>query len=119
MQSAFVRLIHADWSTSAVKRWAAEARRTAIGWTVDAPQLVGGVKSFLANLLREPQPTLAGFDFPIGVPSIYGEMTELRGFCNAIDAFGVGQWSRFYDVAEQAEEISLYRPFYPRVSSSS
>ncbi|WP_161850227.1 DUF429 domain-containing protein [Bradyrhizobium sp. CCBAU 051011] len=119
MNSSFVRLIHADWSTTAVKRWAAEARRTATDWTVDAPRPVGSVEGFLKDLLREPQSTLAGFDFPIGLPSVFGGRTEFGGFCQAIDAFGVGPWSRFYDVAERAQEISLHRPFYPRVASSS
>ena len=118
MPSSFVRLVHADWSTNAGKRSAAEARWTTTGWTVYAPSLVGSVETFLSSLLHEPQPTLAGFDFPIGLPSVYGGMTEFGEFCEAIDVFGVGQWSRFYDVAERAEEISFYRPFYPRVPSS-
>ena len=116
---SFVRLIHADWSTSAAKRWAVEARRLPTGWIVDAPRRVGPIEHFVESLLHEPQPTLAGFDFPIGVPAFFGRRTEFGGFSEAIDAFGVGKWSRFYDVGERAEDVSLYRPFYPRRSSSS
>lgn len=76
------------------------------------------MEDFVSSLIGEPQPTLAGFDFPIGVPAAFGERTGLGGFSEAIAAFGTGCWSRFYDVGERAEDISLYRPFYPRVSSS-
>ena len=119
MSSSFQRLVHADWSTSPRKRWAAEAQRTAEGWLVEAPHLVGDVCSFVTALLREPQPTLAGFDFPIGLPSEYGRVTGFSGFSEAVEAFGGGTWSRFYDVGERPEDVSVQRPFYPRVSSSS
>jgi hypothetical protein len=45
-------------------------------------------------------------------------MTKLSGFTEAIEAFGVEEWLRCYEVCERAEDISLHRPFYPRVSSS-
>ena len=61
---------------------------------------------------------LSGFDFPIGLPESYGQKTGLGDFCSALDAFGYGSWSKFYDVADIADEISLSRPFYPRRSSS-
>ena len=117
--STFTRLIHADWSTAAAKRWAVEARRIDTGWLVEAPRLVGPVTLFVEGLLREPQPTLAGFDFPIGLPATFGRQTGCAGFGEAIEQFGFGMWSRFYDVAERAEDISIHRPFYPRVSSAS
>jgi hypothetical protein len=66
-----------------------------------------------------PQPTLAGFDFPIGLPAVFGQKTQFSSFSEAIEAFGIGEWSRFYEVSERAEDISVHRPFYPRVSSSS
>jgi hypothetical protein len=61
---------------------------------------------------------LSGFDFPIGLPESYGQKTGLRDFCRAIDAFGSGPWSDFYNVANAADEISMFRPFYPNRSSS-
>jgi hypothetical protein len=66
---AFTRLVHSDWSTAPAKRWFAEARRTKSGWFVEAPRSVGLVDHFLKDLLALPQPTLAGFDFPIGIPA--------------------------------------------------
>jgi hypothetical protein len=118
-QSAFVRLLHADWSTTAAKRWVVEARKIAGHWLVQAPRLVGPTDQFVEDLLQEPQPTLAGFDFPIGIPASFGRKTEFGSFTEAIQQFGTGKWSRFYEVAEQPDDISVYRPFYPRLSSSS
>jgi len=73
----------------------------------------------VSGLLASPQPTLAGFDFPIGLPEAFGQKTKFSNFSEAIKAFGIEEWSRFYDVSECAEDISVHRPFYPRVSSSS
>lgn len=115
----FARLVHADWSTTPNKRWAARATGTADGWRVEAPAPVGSTDAFVRDLAGGPQPTLAGFDFPIGLPAAYGRMTGMAGFGEAIERFGAGPWSRFYDVAERTGDVSLYRPFYPRVSSAS
>ena len=117
-QSSFARLIHADWSTTAAKRWAVRASRDPIGWLVEAPRLVGPLDRFVHDLLEGPQSTLAGFDFPIGLPEAFGRKTEFRSFSEAIEQLGSGAWSRFYEVAETADDISRTRPFYPRVSSS-
>jgi hypothetical protein len=38
-------------------------------------------------------------------------------FSDVLDQFGAGKWSDFYRVCDRDEEISLHRPFYPRVSS--
>lgn len=116
--SLFTRLVHSDWSTSPRKRWAAAAVREKPGWRVDAPTQVGDTDLFLHYLREEPYTTLAGFDFPIGLPDSYGEKTGLGDFCNALDAFGRGPWFDFYNVAEAADEISIFRPFYPQRSSS-
>jgi hypothetical protein len=115
---AFTRLVHSDWSTSPKKRWSATALRTKAGWHVDEPQGIGDTSAFLARLLASPQPTLAGFDFPIGLPKLYGAMTGFSSFSEALGLFGSGDWSRFYDVAGAPGEVSLHRPFYPKVSSS-
>jgi hypothetical protein len=115
---AFTRLVHADWSTSPKKRWSATALRTEAGWHVDQPQGIGDTSAFLARLLASPQPTLAGFDFPIGLPKLYGAMTGFSSFSEALGLFGSGDWSRFYNVAGAPGEVSLHRPFYPKVSSS-
>lgn len=119
MPIGFARLVHADWSTHAGKRWVAEASREGGQWEVSAPYLVGEVTLFLDELLIGPQPALAGFDFPIGLPASFGNQTEFSSFGEAISALGTGYWSRFYDVCDSADEISVSRPFYPRVSTAS
>jgi len=112
--SQFVRLVHSDWSINPNKRWAVEACRTEAGWSVEAPRRVGRpIEHFVTHLVRGNQPTLAGFDFPIGAPAIFGRMTEFSGFTEALEQFGVGSWSRFFHVAERPEDVSLHRPFYP------
>jgi hypothetical protein len=114
----YKRLVHADCSTSPRKRWAAVAARTGSGWLVEAATPVGDTGIFLENLLLGPQPTLAGFDFPIGLPEGFGRQTLFEGFCQALPAFGTGCWSEFYDVADAPGDISRYRPFYPRCATS-
>ncbi len=116
--SSYIRLIHSDWSTSPRKRWAATAVRESIGWQVGVPVRVSDSEAFLRYLREGQGLTLAGFDFPIGLPESYGEKTSLEDFCEALDTFGSGSWSEFYDVAETADQISIYRPFYPMRSSS-
>jgi hypothetical protein len=115
---AFTRLVHSDWSTAPKKRWVARAHRTSSGWSVDAPEQVGVLGDFLNELLGLPQPTLAGFDFPIGVPAAYARKAKVSSFTDFLEALGEGDWSEFYRVCEESKEISLHRPFYPRVSSS-
>ena len=115
---AFTRLVHSDWSTTPAKRWLAEARRTSSGWLVDAASPVGILSDFLNDLLGLPQPTLAGFDFPIGIPVTYARKAEISNFTELLEVLGTGVWSDFYRVCEEDSEISLRRPFYPRVSSS-
>jgi hypothetical protein len=115
---AFTRLVHSDWSIAPAKRWVAEARRTSSGWFVDAPRPVGLLDDFLKDLLGLPQPTLAGFDFPIGVPAAYARKANVSRFTELLEVVGTGDWLEFYRVCDRDDEISLHRPFYPRVSSS-
>jgi len=46
-EPVFDKLIHADWSVSPRKRWAATAARQAGRWVVEAPALVGLAATFL------------------------------------------------------------------------
>ena len=116
----FKTLVHADWSTTPAKRWAVTATRFDGGWEVHDPRLVPPSDQFVDRLFEATArgPVLAGFDFPIGLPSVYGEQTGLSDFRSALGQFGNGSWDRFYDVAESPTDISLERPFYPRRSSS-
>ena len=115
----FDRLVHADWSIATKGRWTVEARRTGTGWLVRAPRPVGPTDRFVVDLLRDPGSTLTGFDFPIGVPAAFGRRSGFDTFRDALQGFGTGDWHRFHEVAERPADISLHRPFYPRVSSSS
>lgn len=114
----FQSLFHADWSKDAKKRWVARAARIDCGWQVAAPRLVGDIGTFVDALFTLPGPVLAGFDFPIGVPRSYGELTGLPDFPTALEVFGNQEWSDFFTVAETPHQISLRRPFYPRVSTA-
>jgi hypothetical protein len=114
----YTRLVHSDWSTSPQKRWSAEAVRKKTSWRVEAPSRVGDTGLFLNYLRKGPGLTLAGFDFPIGLPESYGQKTGLEDFCGALDVFGNGSWSDFFNVANTPDEISIFRPFYPQRSSS-
>lgn len=114
----FARLIHVDWSMHASKRVAAEAHREGSTWHVTAPHPVGLIDSFLGRLFAGPHPTLAGFDFPIGVPAAYGALLAGRlpvsDFAAALPIFGSETMPGFFDVADAEEEIAWNRPFYPR-----
>jgi len=110
----FSRIVHADWSKDAKKRWVAAARRRDNSWYMEVPRPVGNISHFLDELFAEPSPTLAGFDFPIGLPHAYGRRTTLVNFPDALEIFGTDAWSEFYQVAGSAGEISLRRPFYPQ-----
>ncbi len=110
----FERLIHADWSAHDKKKWMATAERTQQGWQVAAPRLVPSASEFRDCWLFSGQRVLAGFDFPIGVPMAFGKKTGFRNFPEALVEFGSGEWKEFFCVADNADDISLTRPFYPR-----
>ena len=107
-------LVHADWSVSPKKRWVARAEWAA-GWTVTSVQPVGPTTAFVGDLLTaaSTRRVLAGFDFPIGLPSSYGAKTGEGDFSAFLRGIGTGRWSGFADVARMAEEVSIERPFYP------
>lgn len=114
----FDRLIHADWSVDPRKRWQATAVRRGSSWEVSAPCPVGPIPMFVDRLFSERNigRTLVGFDFPIGIPSAYGEKTDFADFREALSHFGEGDWAHFFDVAGQPHEVFLRRPFYPKGS---
>lgn len=109
-------LAHADWSTSPRKRWVSVARKTDGRWQVDAPVQVGDIEQFLSEVIL-PSPRnsrrLIGFDFPIGVPESYGRLTGRKNFLDLLKSLGTDDWSRFFEVADRPEQISIKQPFYP------
>jgi hypothetical protein len=57
--------------------------------------------------------TLAGFDFPIGLPQTYANRAGVESFMGLLPHLGKGEWSDFFEVATTKDEITLRRPFYP------
>ncbi|MBI1259117.1 MAG: hypothetical protein GC204_16735 [Chloroflexi bacterium] len=112
------RVIHADWSANPRKRWMAEA---ILGednrYTVRAPKLIRDAGLFMLTAMTAAAGgVLIGFDFPIGLPLSYARKVGIDNFLTVLPQFGEGQWAKFYQVAGQADEINLYRPFYPAKS---
>jgi hypothetical protein len=114
----FDYLIHADWSVDPRKRWQASAVRNNGSWKVSAPGPVGAIPAFLSGIFSNALSgrTLVGFDLPIGIPSAYGSKTDLADFRDGLRSFGEGEWAHFFDVADQPDEVSIKRPFYPKGS---
>lgn len=109
-------IAHCDWSTDRSKRWMAVAISHSGGWVVSTPEPVGHDATLIERLRKRATAggsTLVGFDFPIGLPHRYGKQTGFSSFRNSLANFGRGDWSRWFDVAEHKNEITLYRPFYP------
>jgi hypothetical protein len=108
---------HADWGVGAAKRWVAVASLGPRGhYRALAPRPVGDDGGVLERLGVPGGPAggvVLGFDFPIGLPRRYAELVGIGDFRRALDGFGRGRWEEFYQVAAAAEQISLYRPFYP------
>lgn len=114
----FRSLFHADWSTEPKKRWVANATRTDAGWQMPLARLVGDRRAFVDELFTAVGPVLAGFDFPIGVPAAYGQLTGLPDFLTALEVFGKDEWAEFFVVAETPQQVSRTRPFYPRAATA-
>lgn len=108
-------LVHADWSVSPAKRWAAWATPLEQGWRVDALAPVGDLADFRRRILDISGlfPILAGFDFPIGVPKVFGEKTGSAGFPDFLSSLDGPRWGRFSSVAREPWEIAIEQPFYP------
>src|SRR3981189_3809350 len=68
---AFDRLIHSDWSVHSKKRWTAVAHRSENGWLINNLRRTPAADEFLNSLFDQTRKTLAGFDFPIGLPAFY------------------------------------------------
>ena len=115
-------IVHCDWSIDARKRWLAAAAPLPGGrYEATKPAPVGWMGSFFQDL-RERAPTgpiLAGFDFPIGVPCLYAERAGIASFRDTLPCLGQGRWLDFYRPAETRDQISISRPFYPRVPGGS
>ncbi len=118
---------HADWSASPAKRWLATAARLPSGeFIAHAPQPAGDPSELIPRLHGQgihliegagsPGETalLLGFDFPIGLPLRYARLCGVSRFLDLLPQLGSGVWESFYIPADEASEIHLRRPFYPR-----
>src|SRR4051812_6853987 len=107
-------VVHCDWSTSPTKRWMATATWEDRRYRLAAPPQVGSADALLRSLLQtRPSPVLIGFDFPIGLPLRYGDMTGFENFRHCLREFGRGDWAEWFDVVDDRRDLSIYRPFYP------
>ena len=108
---------HADWSKNPDKRWIAIAVMQADQrWLVCELSKACEPSSlflYLKSHLRKPGCIMAGFDFPIGIPSTYASKAGVTDFLSALALFGHNEWGQFYTPAEHPSQISLHRPFYP------
>ena len=109
---AFDRLIHSDWSVSLHKRWSAIARRSPNGWSIASLARTPSPREFLDLLFDGPK-TLAGFDFPIGLPSLYLDKIGI-GFCELLSLPATDRAQRFLTPADTLFDISPSQPFYRR-----
>lgn len=85
-------------------------------WTIGLPEPVGATSDVLNRLqdrATEPGSVFIGFDFPIGLPADYAWRTGFKDFFDALRQFGTGDWKNWFEVAENKNEISVWRPFYP------
>lgn len=105
---------HADWSTTAGKRWIARATRTADAtYLADRPELVGDATTLVARLAAQGS-ALLGVDFAIGLPRRYAERAGVANFLSFLHHADRDDWRDVLTLATQPSEISVRRPFYPQ-----
>jgi hypothetical protein len=73
----------------------------------------------IKSRLLKPGCILAGFDFPIGIPSYYASKAGITDFLATLLLFGQNEWDQFYIPAELPSEIIIHRPFYPNKPGNS
>jgi hypothetical protein len=110
---AFDRLVHSDWSVASDKRWTAVARRSRRGWRVESLQRTPPSDQFLECLFDPAQRTLAGFDFPIGLPAFYLDKMGWA-FRKLLSTPYPDRAGRFFDAVDTLFDVSPEQPFYRR-----
>jgi hypothetical protein len=110
---AFDRLVHSDWSVVSSKRWTAVAQRSRPGWRVESLRRTPASDQFLDHLFDPASRTLAGFDFPIGLPTFYLDKMgwEFRELLSTSDS---DRARRFFDAVDTLFDVSPDQPFYLR-----
>jgi hypothetical protein len=105
----FGRLVHSDWSVSPKKRWTATAVRLSNGWSVAC--LRQTPSNLVDHLFDFSGHTLAGFDFPIGLPLFYATSAKLD-FRELISDPSSARSQRFLTPVETLFDVSIDQPFY-------
>jgi hypothetical protein len=122
MPLAAQRIAMLDWSASdPTKRQLALARRDGERWRLDPVRQLDTLcdpARFIGWLDAQAGEgsALVGLDLVLGVPQAWASragVTSLRGLMSEA---GEGRWSTFWAVADTIEEVSLERPFFPRVA---
>jgi hypothetical protein len=108
---AFDRLVHSDWSIAAAKRWSAVAIRSRGGWLVHRLGRTGEPARFLDDLFDRSRRTLAGFDFPIGLPALCLDRAGLE-FHQLLLSPLTRRARRFLTPVETLFDVSPAQPFY-------
>jgi hypothetical protein len=76
-------IAHADWGSAPAKRVVATAELGDGVYLAHAPETVAGAGGLLERMhvaAGQRQPTLLGFDFPIGVPPAYARIAGIENF---------------------------------------
>jgi hypothetical protein len=107
---AFDCLVHSDWSVAPAKRWTASALRSRDRWLIDRLVQTPPANEFL-DFLFAHESTLAGFDFPIGLPRFYLSKTELN-FRELMSTPASERTRRFFTFVETLSQVSPAQPFY-------
>ncbi|MCX8024436.1 MAG: hypothetical protein N3A60_04460 [Thermanaerothrix sp.] len=106
-----------DWSSHPYKRWLAWGKFVSSrGYEIYPPQPVPTGET-LWGLVQASLPpdgfALIGFDFPIGLPLEYAQRIGCNNFLSFLTQLENGAWPDWFQVANQAADITLGRPFYP------
>jgi len=110
------KVIHADWSRRAEKRWAGAATLQADNsYFIEKIDPIKCSQILLDEIKqKEKDQTLwLGFDFPIGLPLAYARRIGCQYFPDFLTQLALPKWRSFFDPAKLPGEISLTRPFYP------
>ena len=106
----FEVLAHADWSVRKSGRWLVTAEPFKGRWRINEPVMVD-VNGLLVDDIGSRG--MLGVDVPIGVPIHWAKLVKIDCFLRALKNFGEGRWVDTLNPAVTADQISLFRPFYP------
>jgi hypothetical protein len=110
------QVAHADWGSASSKRVVATAELRDGAYVAHPPRGVeptGGLLERMSLSADRRQPTLVGFDFPIGVPRAYAHRAGIADFAAWFRALDLD--APLFEVADDLEQVSTARPFFPKL----